>query len=225
IETAAKHPQLKTMMEGQTSLFRARLDTLRQSIGQLAKQAEQVQSQIGGVDAQMEALKQQRSFIEQELRDQRSLLEKGLAQAPRVLALEREAARLDGMLGETTAARARAVTQLAEIDLSRLEKSASRREEAETELRELGYRELELAERRRSLIERISRLEIRAPVSGVVQELQVTTPRSVIRPADPILFIIPQDRPLVVAARIATINIDEVHPGQKVVLRFSSFSS
>ena len=46
-----------------------------------------------------------------------------------------------------------------------------------------------------------------------------------IRAADPILYIIPQDRPLVVAARIATINIDEVHPGQQVVLRFSSFSS
>ncbi|MEF9605974.1 HlyD family efflux transporter periplasmic adaptor subunit, partial [Paracoccus sp. PXZ] len=132
---------------------------------------------------------------------------------------------LDGLLGEATASRARAVTQLAEIDLSRLEKTATRREAAETELRELGYRELELAERRRSLIERIARLEIRAPVSGVVQELQVTTPRSVIRPADPILFLIPQDRPLVVAARIATINIDEVHPGQEVVLRFSSFSS
>ena len=71
----------------------------------------------------------------------------------------------------------------------------------------------------------MARLEIRAPVAGVVQESQVTTPRSVIRAADPILYIIPQDRPLVVAARIATINIDEVHPGQQVVLRFSSFSS
>ncbi|KRW93507.1 RTX toxin [Paracoccus sp. MKU1] len=225
IGAAASRPELRALMDGQASLFLARLDTLDQSLGQLVKQAEQVQSQIGGVDAQTRALEQQRQFIAQELRDQRSLLEKGLAQAPRVLALEREAARLDGLLGEATASRARAVTQLAEIDLSRLEKTATRREAAETELRELGYRELELAERRRSLIERIARLEIRAPVSGVVQELQVTTPRSVIRPADPILFLIPQDRPLVVAARIATINIDEVHPGQEVVLRFSSFSS
>ena len=28
-----------------------------------------------------------------------------------------------------------------------------------------------------------------------------------------------------VVARVATINVDEVHPGQQVVLRFSSFSS
>ncbi|WP_246098821.1 HlyD family type I secretion periplasmic adaptor subunit [Paracoccus laeviglucosivorans] len=225
IAEAKKRPDLNALMEGQASLFHARLDTLAQSLGQLVKQGEQVRSQISGIDAQDRALQQQRDFIGQELRDQRSLLEKGLAQAPRVLALEREAARLDGQLGQTTASRAEAETQLAAIDLSRLEKNATYREQAETELRDLGYRELELAERRRGLIEQVSRLEIRAPVSGIVQELQVTTPRSVIRPADPILYIIPQDRPLVIAARIATINVDEVHPGQEVVLRFSAFSS
>ncbi|MDS9466286.1 HlyD family type I secretion periplasmic adaptor subunit [Paracoccus sp. MBLB3053] len=225
VEMSRTRPEVRDMLIGQESLFRARLDTLAQSLGQLAKQSDQVRSQIGGIEAQNKALIQQREFISQELRDQRSLLDRGLAQAPRVLALEREAARLDGLLGEATASRAQAETQLAEIDLSRLEKSASYREQAETELRDLGYRELELAERRRSLSEQIARLEIRAPVSGVVQELQLTTPRSVLRAADPVLYIIPQDRPLVVAARIATINIDEVQPGQEVMLRFSSFSS
>lgn len=96
---------------------------------------------------------------------------------------------------------------------------------AEAELGDLGYRELELAERRRSLTEQLDRLEIRAPVSGVVYNMQVTTPRSVIRPADPLLYIIPQDRPLVIGARVATINIDEIQLGQPVVLRFSAFSS
>lgn len=225
VEEAKTRPELKDLMDGQLDLFKARLDTLAQSLGQLEKQSEQVGSQIGGIKAQNVALQQQRDFIEQELRDQRSLLEKGLAQAPRVLALEREAARLDGLLGETTASEAQAETQLSQIGLSRLEKSATYREQAETELRDQGYRELELAERRRSLTEQIARLEVRAPVAGIVQELQVTTPHAVIRPADPIMYIIPQDRPLVVAARVSTINIDEVHPGQQVVLRFSSFSS
>ncbi|UXU75076.1 MULTISPECIES: HlyD family type I secretion periplasmic adaptor subunit [unclassified Paracoccus (in: a-proteobacteria)] len=225
VTTAAKQPQVRALMNGQESLFNARRETLQQALGQLRKQSEQVEAQIGGIDAQRQALQQQRSFIAQELTDQRSLLDKGLAQAPRVLALQREAARLDGLLGETTALRARAVTQRAEIDLSLLEKTATYREAAETELRDIGYRELELAERRRALIEQISRLDIRAPVSGIVQELQVTTPRAVLRAADPIMFVIPQDRPLVVAAHIAPINIDEVHPGQQVVLRFASFSA
>lgn len=225
IEAAETHPTLAALMAGQQSLFAARRDTLDQTLAQLNKQAEQVSSQIEGIDAQSAALKTQRELIEEELTSQRALLEKGLAQAARVLSLEREAARLDGQMGSLTSSRAEAVARLTEIDLSKLGRNAEHREAAETDLRDLGYRELEMAERRRGLREQISRLEIRAPVSGVVQELQVTTPRSVVRPAEPLLYIIPQDRPLVISARIATINVDEVHVGQEVVLRFSAFSS
>lgn len=224
-EAAATNPELKAVIDGQASLFETRRNTIRQSLEQLQKQSEQVSAQVDGIDAQIKALGRQRELIGEELEDQRSLLSRGLAQSSRVLALEREAVRLDGQLGELQASRAAAETRQTELDIQRLRLGAERREEAETELRDLGYRELELAERRRSLIEQVDRLDIRAPVAGVVYNLQVTTPRSVIRPADPLLFIIPQDRPLVIGARLATINVDEVSIGQPVVLRFSSFSS
>ena len=58
-----------------------------------------------------------------------------------------------------------------------------------------------------------------------MHQLQVTTPRAVIRAADPVLFLVPQDRPLVIAARVSPLNIDEVSVGQDVTLRFSAFSS
>lgn len=225
VSAGADSADLTALMEGQRSLFHARRDTISQSLDQLSKQDEQVAAQISGVDAQEAALERQRALIGEELEDQRSLLAKGLAQASRVLALEREAANLDGRLGELAASRASAETRRTEIGIEKLRLTAERREGAETELRDLGYRELELAERRRSLIEQIERLEIRAPVGGVVYNLQVTTPRSVIRPADPVLYIIPQDRPLIISARIATINVDEIHVGQDVKLRFSAFSS
>ncbi len=225
VEEAKDNPVLASLMAGQENLFRARKDTLTQTLGQLTKQSEQVTSQISGIDAQMEALKTQYGFIQEELGNQRALLEKGLAQASRVLALERETARLNGQMGEITASRAQSVTRLTEIDLLALERTAERRQTAETELRDIGYRELELAERRRGLHEQIARLDIRAPVAGIIQELVVTTPRAVIRPAEPILYVIPQDRPLVISAKVATINVDEIAPGQEVVLRFSAFSS
>lgn len=225
IATAATDQQAQDLMSGQERLFRARLDTLHQSQQQLAKQAEQIDSQIDGIDAQAAALAIQRELIARELKDAETLLAKGLAQAPRVLALQRDAAGLDGRLGELTAARAQAETRQTEIGIERLRATAERREGAETELRDLGYRELELAERRRSLIGQIDRLEIRAPVSGIVHQLQVTTPRSVIRAAEPVMFLIPQDRPLVISARVAVINVDEVEIGQPVKLRFSAFSA
>ena len=225
LQLAHTRPDVAALIEGQTRLFESRLDTLRQSTDQLDQQAQQVRNQIEGIDAQMIALKTQRDLIQEELTDQQTLLDRGLAQASRVLGLEREAARLDGQLGETQAMRAQGETRVTEIDITKLKEAAERRETAETELRDLGYRELELAERRRSLTEQISRLDIRAPVSGIVHQLQVTTPRAVIRAADPVLFLVPQDRPLVIAARVSPLNIDEVSVGQDVTLRFSAFSS
>lgn len=225
LEAAQGNVVYTELVEGQSRLFTARLDTLNQSLEQLSKQSAQVAAQIVGIDAQVDALERQRGFIGRELTDQRNLLDKGLAQQSRVLALEREAASLDGTIGEMEAAKAEAQTRITELDIARLRAVAERRETAETELRDLGYRELELAERRRSLREQLSRLDIRAPVSGIVQEMQVTTPQAVIRGAEPILYLIPQDRPLVIVARIAPINIDEVHAGQEVKIIFSAFSS
>ncbi|TJZ86586.1 HlyD family type I secretion periplasmic adaptor subunit [Paracoccus hibiscisoli] len=225
LTAATRDPALAELIEGQSSLFLTRLDTLRQSLDQLAQQSDQIDSEVDGIDAQIAALARQRDLIGRELTDQQTLLARGLAQASRVLALEREAARMDGELGSLQAARASAAIRQTELEIQRLRLAAERREEAETQLRDLGYRQLELAERRRSLTEQLDRLEIRAPVSGIVYNMQVTTPRSVIRPADPLLYIIPQDRPLVIGARVATINIDEIQLGQPVVLRFSAFSS
>ncbi|MBK4216568.1 HlyD family type I secretion periplasmic adaptor subunit [Paracoccus caeni] len=223
--TAKANPTVAELVQGQSSLFETRRDTLRQSVEQLEKQSDQVQQQVEGIDAQIAALATQRELIGEELTDQQSLLDRGLAQASRVLALQREAARMDGQLGELQANRAASESRQTELDIQRLRLGSERREQAETELRDLGYRELELAERRRGLSEQINRLDITAPVAGIVYNMQVTTPRSVIRPADPLLYIIPQDRPLVIGARLPVIHVDEVQIGQPVVLRFSAFSS
>ncbi len=213
------------LIEGQRRLFLARKETLQKSLEQLAKRREQTLAQISGTDAQIAALSRQSELIARELTDQRDLFARGLAQVSRVLSLEREAARLEGQAGELHGARAQAEGRVTEIDLERLRLTSQRREDAETELRDIGYRALELAERRRALGGQIERLEIRAPVSGIVYAMAVTTPRAVIRPAEPVLYLVPQDRPLVIGAQISPINIDEVHIGQPVVLRFSAFDA
>ena len=222
---ARTSPDVASMISGQEGLFVTKRETLKQSVEQLAKQVEQIGSEIVGIEAQETAVSQQRGIIGSELGDQQNLLSRGLTQASRVMALEREAARMDGDAGSLASDVASAGIRRAEIEIQRLRLLAERRETAETELRDLGYRELELAERRRSLAERIERLEIRAPVSGIVHDMRVTTPRSVIRPADAALYIIPQDRPFVIGARIQTINVDEVSAGQDAIIRFSAFPS
>lgn len=224
-ELAKTRPEVAELIAGQRSLFEARRESVVKQSEQLQKRSAQIASQIEGVDAQVAALKEQLALIEKELADQRTLLDKGLAQSSRVLGLEREASRLQGSVGELISSRAQAEGRATEVELEVLRLAAVRREEANTQLRDIGARVLELAERRRALTEQIARLEIRAPVSGTVLGLAVTTPQSVIRPAEPLLYLIPQDRPLVIAAQVQTIHVDEVFVGQKVRVMFPAFSS
>jgi len=222
---ARERPDLAALIVGQNRLFEARRASRSSEADQLGKRRDQIASQIVGINAQRRALDEQIALLGRELADQRSLLDRGLAQASRVLALERESSRLLGQAGELDSSRAEAEGKQTEIDIQITQLDSKLREEANTELRDLDYRELELAERRRALTEQIARLEIRAPVAGKVLAMQVTTPRSVIRPADPILYIVPQDRPMVVAARVSPVNVDEVRIGQPVGLRFAAFDS
>jgi len=220
---AAADPEAAEQVEGQRRLFTARAETLARTAEQLDKRRSQTLALIAGIDAQAAALATQQDLVTRELADQQGLLDKGLAQASRVLALQREAARLAGELGSLAGDRAQAEGRITEIELEMLRQTAARREEAAGQLRDIGTSELQLAREVARLEERQARLDIRAPVAGRVLGLQVTTPRAVLRPADPVAYIIPQDRPLVIAAQISPLHVDEVHLGQKVKLVFPAF--
>lgn len=222
LQVAAARAEVADLVNGQERLHLARQDSVAREIEQLEKRRSQIGDQIRGIKAQQESAKVQLELINEELANQQSLLDRGLAQAATVLNLRRTQADLEGGLGELIASEAQAEGRITEIDIEILKLATTRREEAISRLRDLRYQELELAERRRSLTERLNRLDITAPVSGIVYGMTVQTPRSVIRAADPVLFIVPQDRPLVIAAQVDPIHIDQIYAGQDVTLRFSA---
>ncbi|MEM7670583.1 MAG: HlyD family type I secretion periplasmic adaptor subunit, partial [Pseudomonadota bacterium] len=225
IAAAGTRPDVQTLMDGQVSLFEARRQTLASELGVMKERQIQINEQIEGSVAEMSSLKRQSELIEEELVSMRELQRKGLAQASRVLSLEREAARLLGEFGQMSAQNAQLKGQISELKIEELRMLDARREEAISQERELGFRELELKERRIALQDQLGRLEIRAPRPGVVHDMTVFALKSVIRPAEPILYIVPSDTGMVVDARVEPLHRDQVHPLQDVVLRFSAFNS
>lgn len=215
---------MQDQLQGQRNLFDARRTSLEKSVEQLSEQQEQVESQIDGTVAQQMAITRQLDLVRKELDDQTALRRQGLAQASTVSELEREAARLQGEVGRLAAAIAEARGRISgqEIEIVRLHDQ--RREEAITQLRDLGYVEIEQAERRLSLLEQLSRMEVRAPVGGAIFGSRVMAVNAVVRPADPMMFIIPADAALQISARVDPVSIDEVHAGQQVSLKFNSFN-
>ncbi len=216
-------PSVPGLMLGQVNLHAARGLSERQQKDQLARRREQIASQIEGIMAQRTAVETQIELIGAELASQQSLLGRGLTEVTKVLHLQRDEANLSGRAGELAASVAQAEGKMTEIDIEILRIGSTKREEAISALRDLQPSELELSERRRTLRSQLDRLDIRAPVSGVVYDMQVFAPRSVLRPADPVLYLVPQDRPLVITAQVEPIHIDQIFLGQEVNVRFSAF--
>lgn len=224
-QVSATRPDFAEILAGQSSLFAKQAEALAQARAQRLKQIDQITSQMEGMTAQAKAIQAQIDLLQAEVLVQQHLLEKGLTQSTRVLAVERELAQMRGQLGEIMSSRAQAATRITEIEIAISALTTQKRENAETELRDLAARQLELTERKAALGERIDRLAVRAPAPGIVLGLKVTTPQSVIRPADTLMYVVPQDRPLIVAARVPVTHVDEVHLGQQVHLIFSALPS
>ncbi|MEC9197273.1 MAG: HlyD family type I secretion periplasmic adaptor subunit [Pseudomonadota bacterium] len=222
IEQSALNPQVADLAKGQERLFFARRDSIAKEIEQLTKRRDQTEDQLVGIASQVKAIDRQLTLLNGEIESQQRLFDQGLTQAQRLLALQREGASLEGDKAELIALDAQSKGRITELDIEILKLGTRQREEAITQLRENWYGELQLREQRARILEQLDRLDIRAPVSGVVYGMAVFAPRSVIRAADPVLYLIPQDRPLVITAQVPTIHIDKLFLGQDVTLRFSA---
>ncbi|MEZ5995195.1 MAG: HlyD family efflux transporter periplasmic adaptor subunit [Hyphomonadaceae bacterium] len=71
--------------------------------------------------------------------------------------------------------------------------------------------------------DRNARTVLTAPATGTVQQLQVHTVGAVLRPADPILVIVPDGSTLVVEANVLNRDAGFVHEGQDVRVKLEAF--
>ncbi len=221
----SKHDDdILALMTGQADFFTARRVSLENQREQLAEQKIQLGRQIEGVEAQKAAFQSQLELLEEELKNAQSLLDKGLAQASRVLALKREKARIEGQVGSLVADLGRLSAGINGINIQLVQLDTGRREKSIESLRDIGYRKLELSERRASILQTLSRLDVRAPMTGTVYGNQIFALQSVVQPAQAMMYIIPNDLPLVVQAQVEVVHIDQVYVGQEATLNFASFS-
>lgn len=225
VAIATQRPEVLDMIEGQTRLFEARIAARDKEVEQLMKRRSQITTQVQGMEAQRASLVTRLELNRVQLTKREELYKQRLVPETQVSDLQNEKAQLQGSLGELIASIGQAQERITEIEIEISKLETTRLEDTITRLRDLRFRELELAEQRRSLIGQLSRLDIRAPVSGIVYGKQVFTLNSVIRPADPLLYLIPQDRPLIISARLEPIHVDQVFVGQEVAVKFSTFDS
>jgi HlyD family secretion protein len=221
----ATDPDLAAIMAGQTKLFNARLNTISGKKGQLTQQIDQLTEQIGGLDSQKSSKDRQLKYIGDELKDLKALQAKGLVPVSRVMAMDRDAASLDGQRGELVASKASAEAHIAEVKLQILQVDEEDLAQTLTDLRDIEGKVAEYKERKLAAASRLERMVIKAPITGTIYQLALHTVGGVVSPGEPIMLIVPEGDDLVLQAQVKPQDIDQVQVGQMAHVKFPSFNS
>jgi HlyD family secretion protein len=217
-------PEVKRVIDGERNLFQLRRKARSGQKQQLGERIQQLREEIQGITGQAAAKKREIELIGQELEGVRDLWRKNLVQIQRVTALERDSARLEGERGQLIAATAQSKGKISEIELQIIQIDQDLRSEVAKELREVQAKIAELVERKVAAEDQLKRIDIRAPQDGLVHQLVVHTVGGVITPGEAMMLIVPEADNLTVEAKLNPQDIDQVQPGQKAVLRFSTFN-
>ena len=113
---------------------------------------------------------------------------------------------------------------MSEIRLQVIAVDETSRTEAQRELNLVDTKLSEVLERRNAIEDKLARTDIRAPISGTVNELKVHTVGGVVTPAEILATIVPENAKLKVEVRLTPVSIDQVAVGQPAKLRFSAFN-
>ncbi|ANI76564.1 Leukotoxin secretion protein [Sphingobium sp. EP60837] len=206
----------------QMQQFQARAAVLSAQTGALREQANQVRQTSRGYRSQLDASAEQARLINDELESLRGVAEKGFVSKSRIRALERARADLMGQSGQYSASIARSAAEGGENRLKSLEAVKAYKERAASELRDVEFSLNEIFPKYRAAKDQLARLQIRAPATGTVVGLNVFTVGGVIGAGQKLMDVVPDRAGLVIEARIAPDDIDDLRTGQNAQIRFAS---
>jgi HlyD family secretion protein len=217
------NPEIAEILNRQGIELEAQRTQLHSEQNVLRKEIAGLNESITGLNARVESTRSRMALFQQELKDKTALYDRQLTRKSEVLAIQRAEAGLSGELGELIAriADARERIARAEQQIEALSSAAIQR--AITELRETETELDDVVEQIRAARDVVDRIEVRAPVKGVVVELNHATLGGVIAPGAVILELLPVNDELIIEARVQPHQIAHVQAGQEALVRLTAF--
>ena len=210
LQKLAGRADVSEILQGQRKLFLARKRSASGQVEQLRQRIKQSQEQINGLNDLIASKRAQHALIGEELEGLRKLLVKGYVSKTRVLALEREQARLGGDMSTHRSDIARTRSAIGETEIQILQIKKDLTAEVLAELRQVESELSDLNEQLVTAADQVERVDITSPVAGIVHSLDVTTVGGVITPGQPMMQIVPVNDRLIIEARVAPIDIDQI---------------
>ena len=212
------------LLESETKLFSENLGMLTNQKEQLRLQIIQLEQQVAAYRAQAQSNDAEQEIIDKELQKANNLLAKGLIQVAQQRDLARQKARNEGAKGELMARTAETENEISEVRIKLLSLDQNHRKEAQTEIVALEAKVAELREREVAARDRLTRMEVRAPVDGLIYDMQIHTIGGIVGAGATVMSVVPDSEEMSVEIQVPPADIDRIAPGQPARMRFTAFN-
>jgi membrane fusion protein, epimerase transport system len=223
IQRRAGEPKVAEILGRESALFRARRDALDSQIVVLRQQIAEIGEETKALTEQIEAEKRALDLQKEELKVNEELLRQNFVQKTRILTLQRAVAEYEARHGEHRAELAKARQRTSEIELRILSMRNQYRQAATDELKETTAKTFDLEERIRPTKDASVRQRITSPIAGEVVGLRIFTSGSVIGPREVLMEIVPEEKRLIIEARIRPEDINHVRAGSEADIRLTAY--
>jgi membrane fusion protein, adhesin transport system len=155
----------------------------------------------------------------------RNLFQQKVVPEIEMIRVDRQIADMRGQLEVVKVSKSKASAAIQESESRMTGARAAFRAQADDDLAKSKGDLAVLDENIKSAQDKVSRAELRAPVYGIVNKLNVTTVGAVMQPAASLMEIVPLDDTLLVEGRIRPQDIAFIRQDQDAVVKFSAYDS
>lgn len=221
----ANTPRGQEARDSETQVFNARRGSRLGEIAVLQERIGQLNQQIKGTDSMIGTKNDLGKSYSGEIGELDELLQQGFVDKQRLLEQERKLDMLKSEVADHRSTITKTRLQINETQLQILQINKDFNSEVTKQLADVQTKAYDLQERTAALKDRLSRVVIRAPDDGMVIGMTVHTIGGIVRPATPLLDIVPSVSDLVVEAHVQPVDIDRIAIGKLADIRFSAFNS
>ncbi|WPZ23639.1 HlyD family type I secretion periplasmic adaptor subunit (plasmid) [Sulfitobacter faviae] len=221
----AEDAHVKSAIEAQRNIFEDRRSIYLSQAEILEFRAEQLNGQAEGYEVQLAALQRRQTLRSELFERMRTGEERGVVESNRLSDMEDEVIQIEASIGTSMSEIAQVKAAAGEARLNILKLKQEYSERANSELKTARSELSEIVEKLTVAEDRMRRTTISAPTTGKVQSLAVTTRGSVIRSGEILMEIVPSDETLLIDAKVAPVDVDNVRPGLETEVRFSAFKA
>lgn len=219
----AGNERVDKIMAAEKAIMASNRRTLKNEEEILGQRMNQLDEEIASLQSQVVSETRQLTLINEEIEAVAYLEKQRLIEKPRLLALQREAARLKGNQGEKIALISRTKQKIGETKTQLIHLVDGKQNEVLQQLRETQFQLVSVMEKMHAADDVLKRTMVRAPQDGTVVNLLAHTIGGVVGPGDLIMDIVPTGDELVIEANIDPNDIDVVRPGLLAKVKISAF--